>query len=162
MHKLSFSINLIHSFLKLFFLLTDLHIPEFLGRYAVLFFKRPEKTGIVLKPKHQVGLADADAAQYGILTGCLPFLGNILMDGYPDGLFKHMGNIILAYIKFSCQVLQGQILLQMFIDILNDTFFQIFIFLPSPGMVSFIYHAVQMQEQVADADGDLGIPAEVF
>src|SRR5699024_2572122 len=97
------------SFSTLYSLLFQLyfHIPEFFLRNPVFLFESPVETGIIFKAKHKICLCNADIAEYGILAGGQPLLHNILMNGDSCIIFKNMGNMIFAGIKFPSKMFQG-------------------------------------------------------
>ena len=84
------------------------------------------------------------------------------MDGQAQIFLKYMSNMVLADIEFPGQPVQGEILFQMGIDILNQILAQTLCFFRRTGVFFFIYGAVQMQDQFLRTERDLGGLPEMF
>ena len=55
------------------------------------------------------------------IFACLEtFLQNVLMQGDAHIILKHMGNMLFAGIEKRCQMVKGEILVQMVVDIIAD------------------------------------------
>ncbi len=70
-----------------------------------------------MEPVGQIGLTDGGSAQNGAATGGQTFLQQILMNGDPELRLKCMYDIGLAQVKRARELIQGQWLRQVLVDV---------------------------------------------
>ena len=82
-------------------------LPEFRGREAELLFKRPVKTGVIVKSKLIDQLVEWNPRQDSIFACLEAFFNDILMEGDAHIILKNVGNMVFTHIKEGGQLIQG-------------------------------------------------------
>ena len=136
-------------------------LPVFLGRHPIFLPESPEKAGVILEAVGEADLADLLVHHDGVPAGGQSFLEQVLVNGNTEMFLKSVGNMVLADEEVLSQAVEGDILLEILVDISHHLLVQAAGRFARRGIDLVLDGPAQEEKKILHPDLDDRFPGEM-